>query len=260
MDSIPKVVVGGFETTRLSRAGLCEVMRHDCLAARRGERPPRVVVDLNGHGLAMARWQPAFRQALEAADIIHADGQAAVMASRLLTSTPIAGRSATTDLFHDAAAVAAEAGLGFFLLGATEEVNERCAAEMQRRHPGLRIAGRRHGYFDEPEEPAICEAINRTGADIIWVGLGKPKEHLFSIRNRDRLKAGWVVTCGGCFNYVTETYGRAPGWMQAAGFEWLYRVLADPRRFGWRYLTTNPVAMFLLLTRTRRVAPAESGA
>ena len=93
---------------------------------------------------------------------------------------------------------------------------------------------------------------------MIWVGLSAPLEYEFALRNRGRLKAGWLVTCGGCFNFVTGAYARAPKWMQTAGLEWLHRIWREPRRLFWRYATTNPVAIFLLLTRTKALPPEAS--
>ena len=110
--------------------------------------------------------------------------------------------------------------------------------------------GRRHGYFSELDEDALCDEINLTQPDVIWVGLSVPREYEFAVRNRARLDAGWLVTCGGCFNFVTGTYRRAPAWMQALGLEWLFRLAREPRRLFWRYAVTNPIAIFLLLTRT----------
>ncbi len=118
-------------------------------------------------------------------------------------------------------------------------------------YPDLKIAGHMDGYFPEAQEPEICEQINALGADVLWVGLGKPKEQEFCVRNRDRLKAGWLVTCGGCFNFITGKYSRAPQWMQDVGFEWLHRVVTNPKQLLWRYLTTNPHALFLIATNTR---------
>jgi N-acetylglucosaminyldiphosphoundecaprenol N-acetyl-beta-D-mannosaminyltransferase len=253
MSSIETVTVGGFATARLSRDELTALMVKDCLAARTRSQRSKAIFDLNGHGLALAEWNRDYRADLRAADLIHADGQPCVIASRLLTSTPIPERTVTTDVFQDAAAAAAAASLSFFLLGATEDNNASCAEEMERRYPGLKIVGRRNGYFAREEEAAICDEINHSGADIVWVGLGKPKEQAFCIRNRDRLQAGWLVTCGGCFNYVSGLYGRAPLWMQQYGLEWLFRLVEDPRRFGWRYLSTNLVALYILLTRTRSI-------
>jgi len=111
-------------------------------------------------------------------------------------------------------------------------------------------SGRRHGYFSELDEDALCDEINLTQPDVIWVGLSVPREYEFAVRNRARLDAGWLVTCGGCFNFVTGTYRRAPAWMQALGLEWLFRLAREPRRLFWRYAVTNPIAIFLLLTRT----------
>jgi N-acetylglucosaminyldiphosphoundecaprenol N-acetyl-beta-D-mannosaminyltransferase len=246
----PRVVVGGVKTACLSRQQLGRLMVGDCLAARGGRRRPKLVFATNGHAVAMAGTNRKFRRTFEIADIIHADGAPVVFASKVLTRAPIPERSATTDFLHDAAAMAQTYGLKFFLLGATEKVNADCAASLHKSYPGLEIAGRRHGYFSASDETAICEEINQSGADVLWVGLGVPLEYEFCERNRDRLKAGWIVTCGGCFNFATGAYRRAPGWMQRTGLEWLHRLWREPRRLFWRYAVTNPLAIFLLLTRT----------
>ena len=253
--NIPSVIIGGVKTACLSRAGLKTLMVADCLEARAVTREPKLVFSVNGNSIARAAIDPSFRRCYDAADLIHADGQPVVLASRLLTETPIPERSATTDYFHDAAKAAARYGLSFYLLGGSENVNAACAAEMQRLYPGLRIAGRRNGYFAREDEETICGEINACAPDIVWVGLGLPLEQSFCVRNKARLKAGWLVTCGGCFNFVTGDYARAPNWMQKSGLEWLYRVLREPRRLFWRYAITNPRAIWLILTRSR-TAPA----
>ena len=255
-DSWGEVTVGGLRTACVSRDGLAQQMLLDCLDAR--ENPsamPKLVFASNGHAIALAAQDEAFRFTFEQADIIHADGQAAVFASRLLTSTPIPERSATTDFIHDAAKVGAQHGLRFFLLGATEEANAETARVLRETYPGLEIVGRRHGYFGRDEEDELCDEINLTMPDVIWVGLSVPLEYEFAVRNKTRLRAGWLVTCGGCFNFVTGAYKRAPQWMQAAGLEWLFRLVREPKRLFWRYAVTNPLAIFLLLTRTNRGLP-----
>jgi exopolysaccharide biosynthesis WecB/TagA/CpsF family protein len=246
-----RVVIGGVDTACLSRQQMGRLMVGDCLAARSGRRTPKLVFAANGHALALAGTSARFRQVFQSADIVHADGAPVVFASRILTRAPIPERSATTDFLHDAAKMAEAHGLKFFLLGATEEINAACAATLERSYPDLKIAGRRHGYFSRHEERAICEQINASGADVLWVGLGVPLEYDFCTRNRDRLKAGWIVTCGGCFNFAVGAYRRAPGWMQRAGLEWLHRLWCEPKRLFWRYTVTNPLALFLILTRTR---------
>jgi exopolysaccharide biosynthesis WecB/TagA/CpsF family protein len=250
-DSYNEVMVGGLPTACLSRDGLARMMLQDCLDARTNEnRYPKLVFASNGHAIALAAQNEAFRRTLKQADIIHADGQAAVLASRLLTTAPIPERSATTDFIHDASELAAEHGLRFFILGATEETNAQAVRVLRETYPGLQIVGRRHGYFSRDEEEDICDEINLTQPDVIWVGLSVPLEYEFAVRNKARLRAGWLVTCGGCYNFVTGAYKRAPQWMQAAGLEWLFRLVREPKRLFWRYAVTNPLAIFLLLTRT----------
>jgi exopolysaccharide biosynthesis WecB/TagA/CpsF family protein len=247
----PRVLVGGLKTARLSRKDMIAQMVADCANARIDARhTPKLVFTTNGHSIALAAIDSGFHDLLDAADVLHADGQPIVLASRVLTPTPIPERSATTDYIHDAAAAAQQHGLRFYLLGGTEKVNARCAKTLHDTYPDLIIAGRRNGYFSHEEEAAICDEINRLGADIVWVGLGVPLEQEFCIRNRNRLTAGWLVTSGGCFNFVTGDYARAPAWMQAAGLEWLYRLWQEPKRLGLRYALTNPLAALMLLFST----------
>lgn len=260
-----EVIVGGLRTACVSREQMMALMVEHCLAKRiSSTTAPKLVFAVNGHAVSLAAGDAQFRGFHDFADILHADGQPIVFASKMLTHSPIPERSATTDFFHDAALAARANGLRFYLLGATEEVNARCAARMSEIYPGLEIVGRRNGYFAQSEEAEICEEINRSGADVVWVGLGIPLEHAFCVRNKHRLAAGWVVTAGGCFNYVTGHYRRAPDWMQRNGLEWLHRLWREPRRLFWRYAVTNPHALFLLLTRTnslpKRTIAREVGA
>ena len=256
-DSYSEVTVGGITTACLSRDGLARMMLQDCLDARsNSNRQPKLVFASNGHAIALAAQDEAFRFTFEQADIIHADGQAAVFASRM-TATPIPERSATTDFIHDASKVAAQHGLRFFVLGATEEANAEAVRVLRETYPGLQIVGRRHGYFGRDEEDEICDEINLTQPDVVWVGLSVPLEYEFAVRNKTRLRAGWLVTCGGCYNFVTGAYKRAPGWMQACGLEWLFRLVKEPKRLFWRYAVTNPLAIFLLLTRTSSLQTAQ---
>lgn len=238
----------GMPAAIVSEAGLVDRLVADCEAGRRGMLPhPVVVADTNGQAISLYATDSAYAAAIDAADIVHADGQFVVWLSRLAGGQVIPERTATTDFIHAAAAACAEKGLSFFLLGGSEDINARAAEVLVAAHPGLRIAGRQHGYFTEADEPAILERIAQSGADVLWVGLGKPKEQLFVKRLRDRLKCSWIVTCGGCFHFLAGDYRRAPGWMQKAGLEWLHRMATGPRYLVKRYLTTIPHALYLAL-------------
>jgi N-acetylglucosaminyldiphosphoundecaprenol N-acetyl-beta-D-mannosaminyltransferase len=246
----PEVTIGGLKVACLTRDELSSLMVSQCLEFRkRKNSKPKLVFAANGHVISLAATSKEFHRFHEIADLIHADGQPVVFASRF-TESPIPQRSATTDFFHDAAISARASGLRVYVLGGRKEVNSRCVDIMREMYPGLKIVGNRHGYFTRDEEPALCEEINASGADIVWVGLGVPFEQAFCVRNRDRLRAGWLITAGGCYNYVTGDYARAPRWMQRLGLEWLHRLWREPRRLFVRYAVTSPHAIFLMLTRT----------
>ena len=250
---MPHVSVAGVRVTTATRKELASTMLADCVARRRAtDWQTRLVFDSNGHGVSLAARDKGFREAIGQADIIHADGGFIVLASKFLAGAPIAERSATTDLIHDFADVAVKNGLSYYLLGGHEAVNAACAERLLQLHPGLRIVGRHHGYFSADEEAGIVDHIARSAPDLLWIGLGKPREQMFAVRHRDRLGASWAITCGGCYNYVTGDYKRAPLWLQRLNLEWLHRAVTEPRTLLLRYLTTSPHAIWLALTRADR--------
>jgi len=240
--------IGGVPAAIVSEAELVSRMVEDCQRNRAGELGrPVVVADTNGQAISMQASDPAYARALEAADIVHADGQFIIWLSRLFGGKAIPERTATTDFIHAAAEAGAASGLSFFFLGGSEDINRRCAERLAELHPDLAIAGRRNGYFDAAEEAAVFDEIRDSGADVLWVGLGKPKEQHFALRAREALGCAWIVTCGGCFNFVAGDYRRAPDWMQRQGLEWLHRMATGPRYLVRRYLVTIPHALWLVL-------------
>lgn len=247
------VTVGGIPILPLARVDWAHLMVRTCLTVR--ETPAAgcfVVFSANGQVVALSRRDRSYRDLLRQADAIDADGQPMVIASRIFLRDPLPERTATTDLFHDAAQAACRHGLRFYLLGATAENIEIAVAAISRRYPALQIAGWRNGYFAEADEAAICADIVAASTDVLWVGLGVPRQEAFVVRNRHRLRGvGWVKTCGGLFDYFHPSSRRAPLWMQKAGLEWLFRAAREPKKYLWRYATTNGAALWLLLTRTR---------
>lgn len=246
------VVVGGIPTARAGRRELANLMVADCAAARAGDlRTPRVLMSSNGSVIARYHRDPGFREIIRQADLIDADGQPLVLASRLFTSTPLSERVATTDFIHDAAAAAASNGIRFYFLGARPGVAQTASDRLRLLHPGLQIAGSRDGYFAKEQEGDVCQEIVSLRTDVLWVGLGSPVQENFVIRNRDKLGGlGWIKTCGGLFDHHSGSVRRAPKWMQNAGLEWLYRTAKEPVRLAPRYLRTNGPALYYLATAT----------
>jgi len=219
------------------------------MVADRNAPQPRLVFSANGQAVAMFHADADFRAAMEQADIIHADGMGVVFASSWFTSTPLPERVATTDFFPIAARAALKAGMTFYFLGGTEEENRRAAEESEKIYPGL-ICGRHHGYWTDEE--AVIADIRAKRPDVLWVNLGRGRQEAFCIRHRAALTGvGWFKTCGGLFKFLAGADSRAPVWVQKAGFEWLYRLLREPRRLGWRYLATNLLAIWFALTKSQ---------
>jgi exopolysaccharide biosynthesis WecB/TagA/CpsF family protein len=246
------VNIGNIRTVTAGRRELLNAFVRDVEIFRgTGNARPRLVFDSNGHAISLNKTDKYFSSLLQAADIIHADGGFVVAASKLLTNTPIAERSATTDMIHDFALEAQGRSLKFYLLGGSEEVSSACVNELRRLYPQLNICGRRNGFFSLEEEESVVADINANRPDIVWVGLGKPKEQAFCVRHKDAIRAAWLITCGGCFNYITGHYRRAPSWMQKANLEWLHRMLTKPRQLFLRYLTTTPHALYLVLMQKK---------
>ena len=235
-----------------SRKDLVDAAINDCtMASKSGRVRARLVFDSNGQGISLAQTAPQFRRDLEKADIVHADGQFVVKISELFCSEKIPERTPTTDMIHDFASMAEERGYSFYLLGGEESVSRQCEEKLRAMYPKLIIAGRRNGFF-RGHEQEVLEDIRKCAPDFLWVGLGKPYEQRFCVEYQDQLNAVWAVTCGGCFNFITGHYSRAPGWMQDYGLEWLYRMAKEPRRLGWRYLTTTPHALAIALGKSAK--------
>lgn len=249
----PTGLIGGIETVRYSRAELADLMVADVARARAGEQAlPKIVIASNGAVIADYHRSPSFKALIDQADMIDPDGMSLVFATRLFWSEPLRDRVATTDFINDAAAAAAEAGVRFYFLGGRAGVAEQAAQNLRRAFPGLQIVGVTHGYFGAGDAEALCRDIRESGADILWVGIGSPLQEAFAIEHREKLAGlAWIRTCGGMFDHHAELHPRAPAWMQRAGLEWLHRALLEPKRLGFRYLRTNPPALFHLLTKTR---------
>jgi len=246
---IPVTWVGGLPLAAIDRDQSAKLMLEIAISRRGAGGPPPVITSANGQVLSMCARDSKLRDLFVATDLIHADGTPLVFASRLRSIHPLPERVATTDLFHDVAACAESEGASFYLLGAAPGVIESAVRRVRTKYPRLRIAGYRNGYFSGAQEKSVLADINAARPDVLWVGMGVPAEQEFCMRNRARLTGvGLIKTSGGLFDFVSGKNLRAPGWMQAFGLEWLYRMALEPRRLAYRYLTTSPHALYLLLT------------
>jgi N-acetylglucosaminyldiphosphoundecaprenol N-acetyl-beta-D-mannosaminyltransferase len=213
--------------------------------ARAGKRG--LVVNVNAHCLNLCYEDPMLRGFLNCADVVFCDGAGVMLAARLLGER-IPERITYADWAWQLAAFAESCGLSLYLLGGRPGVALEAASRLQERYPGLEIAGVRHGYFDHsarsPQNAATLRNINELTPDILLVGLGMPLQERWLMENLPELDVGVALSGGAVFDYISGRLRRGPRLLTDHGFEWLARLLIEPRRLWRRYLIGNPVFLF----------------
>jgi exopolysaccharide biosynthesis WecB/TagA/CpsF family protein len=249
--SIPRITLGGLRLAVLDLEQTADFMIDMVFPNRRIARP-LYLTSANGEVLARCSTEPMTDRLFRAADLINADGQPLVTVSRFRSPIPLPERVATTDLFDVVARKATAARLSFYMFGADEAENAAAVANVRKVHPNLRIVGHSHGYLRGEALRAKVDEINALAPDYLWVALGVPYEQAFVEEFTSRLwRVGVIKTSGGLFNFLSGSRARAPQWMQNVGLEWAWRICLEPRRLFWRYLTTNPRALYLLFNKSR---------
>jgi N-acetylglucosaminyldiphosphoundecaprenol N-acetyl-beta-D-mannosaminyltransferase len=211
------------------------------------EEPGRTTtqVSINAAKLVAIREDDQLRDEVLECDLVTADGQSVVWASRLLGDA-LPERVAGIDLMQRLLELAEERGYRVFFLGATRQVLARALATIRSRHPRLRVAGSRDGYFRANEEQAMREEIRAAAPDILFVAMSSPrKEHWVAAAGE--LDVGFAMGVGGSLDVVAGEVRRAPRIVQRLGFEWLFRLAQEPRRLVRRYVTTNTRFLLLLI-------------
>ncbi|MGA2926211.1 MAG: WecB/TagA/CpsF family glycosyltransferase [Solirubrobacteraceae bacterium] len=200
------------------------------------------------------------RHSVSQCELVTADGQPVVWASRLLRA-PLPARVAGIDLMGGLLVRAAQRGYRVYILGARAEVLERAVGRMRTAHPGLELAGYRDGYFADADEAEVASAIAQAHADILFVAISSPRKEYFLARHRETLGVPFVMGVGGAIDIYAGITRRAPELLQRIGLEWLFRLAQEPRRLFGRYLRSNTRFIVLLsreLVRSRRAAPLET--
>ncbi len=183
----------------------------------------------NAEILMAAQRDPELKEILNSADMLIADGAGVVLASKIL-QRPVPEKVSGIDLVKRSFAGLSRGKASYFLLGSKPGVAEAAAVNIINEYPGVKIAGYRNGYFKDTEEDGIIEQINKSGAAILLVALGAPKQEKWIARNKDRLKVKICAGVGGTIDVLAGTVALAPEFMRRSGFEWLFRLYKEPRR------------------------------
>jgi N-acetylglucosaminyldiphosphoundecaprenol N-acetyl-beta-D-mannosaminyltransferase len=191
------------------------------------------------------------RQSVNESDLINADGQAVVWASKILNA-PLKERVAGIDLMVNLVELAHKKKYKVFFFGAKEEVVKSVVEKYSNQYSPDIIAGYRNGYFKKQEEQNIARDIAKSGANILFVAISSPTKENFLYENKHLLAdVNFIMGVGGSFDVVSGQVKRAPLWMQNSGLEWFYRFAQEPKRMWKRYLVGN--TKFILLVLKERI-------
>ncbi len=213
-----------------------------------------MVVTPNAEIAQRAMEEPALMQVIREADMVLPDGVGVVLASKILGS-PLKQKVAGIDFAAALMAELAQKGDGLFLLGGKPGVGEAAAAKLAESLPGLRICGIQDGYFKD--DGPVVEAINKSGAEVLFVCLGAPKQEFWMQKNRDRLHVSLMAGLGGSLDGFAGTVRRAPDIWIRLNLEWLYRILKEPKRIGRAMKLPKYVLSVLLIRLGLKKVPQE---
>ncbi|MCA9470419.1 MAG: WecB/TagA/CpsF family glycosyltransferase [Nitrospirales bacterium] len=207
------------------------------------ERRSTIVDHMPVHGLIEASRDPDLRQMVNQFDIVAPDGQPVRWALNHFHKAQLSDRVYGPELMLRLCRQASFEGIGVYLLGSTEIVLHQLRTNLLKRFPPLRITG-----FESPpfrpltlqEDQALVDRVNKSGAGLIFLGLGCPKQEIFAYDHRKRIH-GVQLCVGAAFDFIAGYKPMAPGWMQKHGLEWLFRLCSEPQRLWKRYVITNTI-------------------
>jgi exopolysaccharide biosynthesis WecB/TagA/CpsF family protein len=215
------------------------------------ERKSATVTHISSHGLTMAARDPEFRKVINDFDIAAPDGQPVRWSLKWFHKQILPDRCYGPEMMLRLCKAAAKEGVSIYLYGSTDEVLRELSASLQKQCPGLVIAGSfspPFGKMSQEEIDAAIGRINDSGAGIVFIGLGCPRQDIFAYENKQKIKA--VQSCvGAAFDFHAGNKKMAPRWMQRNGLEWFYRLTQEPTRLWKRYLAIHTTFAFLLTRR-----------
>jgi N-acetylglucosaminyldiphosphoundecaprenol N-acetyl-beta-D-mannosaminyltransferase len=239
--------LAGLEFSRLSEAGVVQHIIEQLAMGEGGWALPA-----NVDVCRQVQRDQAVHALVENADLIVPDGMPLVWGARLKGQS-VAERVAGSALIFSLSAAAGEAGRSIYLLGGAAGIPDAAGRELTSRYPNLKLAGTDSPPFgfekSEMETAQVRDRLLQASPDIVYVGLGFPKQERLIAELAPKFPATWFISCGAAIPFAAGTLSRAPVWMQKSGLEWFFRLLSEPRRLFRRYLVDDlPYAATLLVS------------
>ena len=204
------------------------------------------VITLNAEILYQAQTNERLLSVINHVDLVTPDGSGIVWGARTL-GTPLKERVSGIDLLWEICRRSPEKGWRIYLLGAAPGIPEKAEKNLEAKYPGISIVGVRNGYFDINDKAQVEEILAEvaaSGADVLFVAMGAPRQEYFIREHREALGTKVAIGVGGSFDVVAGEVKRAPVFMQRMGIEWLWRLLSQPSR--WRRMLNLPRFVFLV--------------
>lgn len=206
---------------------------------------PKTIYTPNPEIVMLAQDDPQLMQILKDGDLVVPDGIGLIIASKL-KKRGLVERIPGIDLMHRILVYCGQRGKSIYILGGKPGVADVAVMNILTQYPGIKIAGFHHGYFKEQDEARIVNDINESGAQVLFVCLGAPKQEYWINRHRNQLTAQILMGVGGSVDVYAGTVKRAPEIYQKLGLEWLYRLIQEPSRFKRMLLLPKFLINFIL--------------
>jgi N-acetylglucosaminyldiphosphoundecaprenol N-acetyl-beta-D-mannosaminyltransferase len=239
----------GVPVDRIDRAGLIRYAAEVVRARTRAK-----IMYVNIHVMNLACRDNGLSKALNHSHMVYCDG-AGVRAGARILGKSLPPRMTGADWIWDLCVMCKNQGYSLYLLGGKPGRGEKAARILSKRHPGLRVAGTHHGFFNKTgsENDRVIADINNRTPDILLVGFGTPRQEKWIHNNFGRIDAHVIWAVGALVDFVSESIPRGPRWMVDHGFEWLYRLGIEPKRMWKRYLIGNLVFFGRILRTAYRI-------
>jgi len=209
----------------------------------------KYVVIANANDAVMSKKAVDIKEAVNNSSLSVPDGISLVLAARAY-GYPLRRRVYGPDLMNDFLKISQDKGYRHFFYGSTEDTLAKLKAKLKIKFPGLETVGFYSPPFisiSQAQNQEIIEKINRASPDVLWIGLGCPKQQLWMHEYKDKLKVSVMVGVGAAFDFLAKVKPQAPSWMRDHGLEWFFRLATEPRRLWKRYLVGNTLFLVLFL-------------
>ena len=223
-------------------------------------RESKCISATDAHGLVTATRNPEFKQLLDSFYWVLPDGMPSVWLGRMKGAKNMT-RCYGPDLFKHVFQISANTEVKHFLCGGNEGVADQLKAAVGQKFNNYQVVGTYCPPFREmsdEELKTLADKINRSGANIVWIGLGSPKQERFARRLAKWANVNFIITVGAAFDFHTDRVAQAPAWMQRMALEWCFRLMVEPKRLYKRYLQVVP--LFILFNLKEAFSPVKHSA